>query len=44
MGTQNLWLWNLFYITDFVIMAAALFLVNRFHISNEKSKKRMINS
>ena len=34
-NSQNLWIWDLFYITDFIIMAAALFWYNKFHISNE---------
>ena len=32
---QNLWVWDLFYVTDFIIMAGALFWYNKFHISNE---------
>jgi hypothetical protein len=32
---QNLWTWDLFYVTDFIIMAGALFWYNKFHISNE---------
>jgi hypothetical protein len=32
---QNLWIWDLFYVTDFIIMAGALFWYNKFHISNE---------
>jgi hypothetical protein len=39
-NSESLWFWNLFYITDFVIMAGALFWYNRFHISDEMSKKR----
>jgi hypothetical protein len=39
---QNLWVWNLFYVTDFIIMAGALFWYNRFHISNELSRKKKI--
>jgi hypothetical protein len=34
-NSQNLWIWDLFYVTDFIIMAAALFWYNKFHISNE---------
>jgi hypothetical protein len=32
---QNLLFWDLFFITDYLIMAAALFWYNRFYISNE---------
>src|SRR5215207_2565797 len=39
---QNIWVWNLFYITDFIIMAGALFWYNRFHISDELSRKKKI--
>jgi hypothetical protein len=39
---QNIWVWNLFYITDFIIMAGALFWYNRFHISDELSRKKII--
>jgi hypothetical protein len=34
-NSQNLWIWDLFYVTDFIIMAAALFWYNKFYISNE---------
>jgi hypothetical protein len=34
-NSQNLWIWDLFYVTDFIIMAGALFWYNKFHISNE---------
>jgi hypothetical protein len=34
-NSQNLWVWDLFYATDFIIMAGALFWYNKFHISNE---------
>jgi hypothetical protein len=30
---ENLWFWELFYITDFIIMAGALIWYNKFHIS-----------
>jgi hypothetical protein len=36
--SQNLWIWDLFYITDFIIMSGALFWYNKFHISNEIRK------
>jgi hypothetical protein len=35
---QSLWIWDLFYVTDFIIMSAALFWYNKFHISNEIRK------
>jgi len=38
---QNLWIWDLFYATDFIIMAGALFWYNKFHISNERRKVRI---
>ena len=41
-NTQNLWVWNLFYVTDFIIMAGALFWYNRFHISDELSRKKIM--
>jgi hypothetical protein len=39
--SQNLWIWDLFYVTDFIIMAGALFWYNKFHISNEIRKARV---
>jgi hypothetical protein len=33
-NSENLWFWELFYITDFIIMSGALFWYNKFHISN----------
>ncbi|HZB74312.1 MAG TPA: hypothetical protein VE378_06165 [Nitrososphaeraceae archaeon] len=41
-NTQNLWVWNMFYVTDFIIMAGALFWYNRFHIAEELSRKKII--
>jgi hypothetical protein len=38
---QNLWIWDLFYVTDFIIMSGALFWYNKFHISNEIKNARM---
>ena len=32
-NSHNLWFWDLFFITDYLIMAAALFWYNRFYIS-----------
>jgi hypothetical protein len=40
-ATQNLWIWDLFYVTDFIIMSGALFWYNKFHISNELRNARM---
>ncbi|MDP8942045.1 MAG: hypothetical protein M3M84_05845 [Thermoproteota archaeon] len=40
-NSQNLWTWDLFYVTDFIIMAGALFWYNKFHISNEIRKARL---
>lgn len=33
---QNLWVWELFYIADFIIMSGALYWYNKFHISHSK--------
>jgi cytochrome b subunit of formate dehydrogenase len=43
-NSQNLWIWNLIYVTDFIIMAGALFWYNKFHISNEIRNARIKNS
>lgn len=40
-NSQGLWIWDLFYVTDFIIMSAALFWYNKFHISNELKKVRI---
>lgn len=37
-GHHTSWFWDLFYITDFIIMAGALFWYNKFHISNALRK------
>jgi hypothetical protein len=39
--SQNLWIWDLFYVTDFIIMSGALFWYNKFHISNKIKNARM---
>ena len=39
--SQNLWVWDLFYVTDFIIMSGALFWYNKFHISNEIRNAKM---
>jgi len=41
-NSHNLLFWDLFFITDYLIMAAALFWFNRFHISNEIKKSSKI--
>ena len=39
-SSQHLIFWDLFYVTDFIIMAGALFWYNRYHItSNRRSRK-----
>ena len=38
-NSENLWFWELFYITDFMIISGALFWYNKFHISNSKKFK-----
>ena len=38
-NSENLWFWELFYITDFIIMSGALLWDNNFHISNSKKFK-----
>jgi hypothetical protein len=38
-NSENLWFWELFYITDFIIMSGALFWYNKFHISKSKKDK-----
>jgi hypothetical protein len=45
-NSENLWVWNLFYVADFIIMGGALVWYNRFHISHDLSrrKKKIINS
>ena len=37
-GHHTSWFWDLFYITDFIIMSGALFWYNKFHISNALRK------
>ena len=32
-NSQNFWVWDLFYIADFIIMAGALYWYNRYHIA-----------
>jgi hypothetical protein len=33
-NSENLWVWEIFYFADFIIMSGALFWYNKFHISN----------
>src|SRR3954451_18704464 len=40
-GHPSSWPWDLFYITDFIIMIAALFWYNKFHISNFINEKKL---
>jgi hypothetical protein len=35
---QNLWVWELFYVADFIRMSGALFWYNKFHISHHQNK------
>ena len=41
-NSHNLLFWDLFFITDYLIMASALFWYNRFHMSNELKKSSRI--
>lgn len=38
---QHLLFWNIFYVTDFIFMAGALFWYNKFHISPERRKIKL---
>ena len=38
---HNLLFWDMFYVTDFIIMAGALFWYNKFHILREPNKTRV---
>jgi hypothetical protein len=38
-NSENLWFWELFYITDFIVISGALFWYNKFHISHSKKIK-----
>ncbi len=37
-NSENLWVWELFYVADFIIMSGALFWYNKFHISHHNMK------
>ena len=41
-NSQNMWIWDLFYVTDFIIMAGALIWYNKFHISHEINKPKIV--
>lgn len=41
---HNLLFWDMFYVTDFIIMAGALFWYNRFHISSKQRKMKVTSS
>jgi len=40
---HNLLFWDMFYLTDFIMMAGALFWYNSFHISHEKKRLKVIS-
>ena len=42
-GSPSSWAWDLFYINDFIIMAAALYWFNRFHISDHLKENKAKN-
>ncbi|MGI9012084.1 MAG: hypothetical protein ACR2F1_12990 [Nitrososphaeraceae archaeon] len=37
-NSENLWVWELFYVADFIIMSGALYWYNKFHISHHNKK------
>lgn len=37
-NSENLWVWELFYVADFIIMSGALYWYNKFHISHHHKK------
>lgn len=41
-NSQNFWVWDLFYIADFIIMAGALYWYNRYHIARTVFLRRNI--
>jgi hypothetical protein len=43
-NSENLWFWELFYITDFIIMSAALLWYNKFHISKAMARKSKLKN
>ncbi|HMH09382.1 MAG TPA: hypothetical protein VK553_01625 [Candidatus Nitrosopolaris rasttigaisensis] len=38
---HNLLFWDIFYVTDFIMMAGALFWYYRFHVSPERRKMKI---
>jgi hypothetical protein len=40
-GSSTIWIWDLFYINDFIIMAAALYWINKFHITDSLRKRKI---
>jgi lipoprotein signal peptidase len=42
-GNASSWPWDLFYISDFIIMIGALFWYNKFYISDLINAKRVSN-
>lgn len=42
-ASPSYWAWDLFYINDFIIMAAALYWFNRFHISDHLKENKAKN-
>lgn len=42
-NSENFWFWELFYITDFILMSGALIWYNIFHISNTRTKIKIGN-
>ena len=43
-NSENLWFWELFYITDFIIISGALFWYNKFHIRNSLRNVKLSNN
>ncbi len=43
-GHPSSWPWDLFYITDFIIITAALFWYNKFHITDFINEKRLYHN
>ena len=43
-NSHDLWMWELFYVADFIIMSGALFWYNKFHISTHKKNVFLNNS
>jgi hypothetical protein len=41
-NSQHLIFWDLFYVTDFIIMAVALFWYNRYHITSSRRSRKTI--